>query len=149
MRKKTTQRLLNLLVVGACLSLTTLFIMAALRQSIVYFLSPTDIYKDPPPLHKMMRIGGVVAKDKYIDYTTGKGVTFTVTDFQHQVVVHYKGVLPELFRAGQGVVVCGSFITPQLFHAQQVLAKHDETYRPPQPGEPLPSSYRQPPEPLL
>jgi cytochrome c-type biogenesis protein CcmE len=134
-RKKTTERFINLLVISGCVSLAVIFILTALRQSVVYFLTPSDIYKAPPPLGKMIRIGGVVESNSMLYAPKKIGVDFTVTDFSHGVRVHYDGALPSLFRTGQGVVVAGSFTSPDLFYAQQVLAKHDETYKPLKPGD--------------
>lgn len=139
-KKKSIQRLLNLLVISGCLSLAVFFILTALRQSVVYFVTPSDIYASPPSLKKVIRIGGVVEKNSMSYPVGGRGVDFTITDFAHQVRVHYNGSLPSLFRAGQGVVVSGSFLERGVFHAYQVLAKHDENYRPPKPGERLSSS---------
>lgn len=115
----------------AVLSVAALLVMFALRDSIVFFHTPSDVAESKVNAGQRFRLGGLVAKDS-VKRGQGTHVEFTVTDTLKSVPVTYDGVLPDLFREGQGVVTEGK-LTPQgLFVADTVLAKHDETYMPPE-----------------
>lgn len=115
----------------AVLCAAALLVMFALRDSIVFFHTPSDVAESKVNAGQRFRLGGLVAKDS-VKRGQGTHVEFTVTDTLKSVPVTYDGVLPDLFREGQGVVTEGK-LTPQgLFVADTVLAKHDETYMPPE-----------------
>ncbi len=103
--------------------------MFAFSQSIAYFYVPGDLAKASVPPGTRIRLGGLV-EDGTVKRGEGSTVTFTVTDTLSTVPVTYTGILPDLFREGQGVVAEGTFGADGLFIADTVLAKHDETYMP-------------------
>jgi cytochrome c-type biogenesis protein CcmE len=103
----------------------------AFRDTLVFFYSPSDLAaNDPPPPGRMFRLGGMVEKGSV--HHAGDTVDFTVTDFKATLPVTYTGILPDLFREGQGVVAEGDFGPDKVFHATTILAKHDERYMPPE-----------------
>ncbi|WP_312417509.1 cytochrome c maturation protein CcmE, partial [Shinella sp.] len=106
-----------------------LLVMFAFSQSIAYFYVPGDLAKASVPPGTRIRLGGLV-EDGTVKRGEGSTVTFTVTDTLSTVPVTYTGILPDLFREGQGVVAEGTFGADGLFIADTVLAKHDETYMP-------------------
>jgi cytochrome c-type biogenesis protein CcmE len=116
--------LLGMLALGGAVAL----VLTAISDSLVYFYSPTDIVTQRIPEGRRMRIGGLVENDSLVK--DGKTVTFKVTDVTNAIPVTYTGVLPDLFREGQGVVVEGRMEKGGRFQATEVLAKHDENYMP-------------------
>jgi cytochrome c-type biogenesis protein CcmE len=104
-------------------------ILFALRDSIVFFYGPTEMTDKAPPRGTRLRIGGLVKRGSLV-HSGSSTVVFAVTDLKHDVKVSYTGLLPDLFREGQGVVAEGTVEGPSLFHADTVLAKHDERYMP-------------------
>ena len=115
--------LLGMLALGAAVAL----VLSAISDSLVYFYSPTDIITQRIPEGRRMRVGGLVEEGSVTK--DGKLVAFKVTDLTNAVPVAYSGILPDLFREGQGVVVEGRMDKGQ-FQASEVLAKHDEKYMP-------------------
>ncbi|UNK37169.1 cytochrome c maturation protein CcmE [Shinella sp. H4-D48] len=127
-----TRKQKRLAVIGggvAFLVAAVLLVMFAFSQSIAYFYVPGDLAKASVPPGTRIRLGGLV-EDGTVKRGEGSTVTFTVTDTLSTVPVTYTGILPDLFREGQGVVAEGTFGTDGLFIADTVLAKHDETYMP-------------------
>ena len=114
---------------------TLLFIN--LRDNLVYFYSPTDIYEGKNKEFKKIRVGGMVLDgsiDRKIIFKNGKeleNINFQITDFSNSIDINYIGILPDLFKEGQGVIVEGKF-NDKRFFASKVLAKHDENYMPPE-----------------
>ena len=106
-------------------------VVAALKDNVLYFYSPSDIQAKHVPAHVAFRIGGLVQKGS-VRRGPGATVHFIVTDGKRQVPVEYTGALPDLFRDGQGVVAAGSLQSGGVFRATEVLAKHDERYMPPE-----------------
>jgi cytochrome c-type biogenesis protein CcmE len=104
-------------------------VLFALRDSIVFFYGPTEMAEKAPPRGTRLRIGGLV-KSGSLTHHGSSSVVFAVTDLKHDIKVSYTGLLPDLFREGQGVVAEGTVEGPDLFHADTVLAKHDERYMP-------------------
>ncbi|MDA4848127.1 cytochrome c maturation protein CcmE [Hoeflea poritis] len=112
------------------LGVAVLLVLFALQEQIVYFHSPTDIAEKPVNPGTRIRLGGLVAENS-VARGQGTTVEFAVTDTANTVEITYTGILPDLFREGQGVVVEGAFRPDNaLFVADTVLAKHDETYMP-------------------
>ncbi len=105
----------------------------ALQDNVLFFYSPSDIVDNPErvPSGRVFRIGGLVQNGS-VKRDTGLDVQFVVTDGKNAVPVNYSGVLPDLFREGQGVVALGTRDSAGVFKASEVLAKHDETYMPPE-----------------
>ncbi|AOF88462.1 MULTISPECIES: cytochrome c maturation protein CcmE [Rhizobiaceae] len=127
-----TRKQKRLAVIGggvAFLVAAVLLVMFAFSQSIAYFYVPGDIAKANVPPGTRIRLGGLVETGT-LKRGEGSTITFTVTDTLATVPVTYTGILPDLFREGQGVVAEGAFGTGGLFVADTVLAKHDETYMP-------------------
>lgn len=122
------QRRLTLIVVGGIvLTLAALLTLSALRDSITFFASPSELAENPPPPGKRLRIGGLVKEGSISK--EGVLVRFEVTDGAKSVPVRYQGMLPDLFREKQGVVAEGTF-EDGVFSARTILAKHDENYMP-------------------
>ncbi len=127
-----TRKQKRLTVIGggvAFLLAAVLLVMFAFSQSIAYFYVPGDLQKTEVSPGTRIRLGGLV-EDGSVKRDAGSTITFTVTDTIATVPVTYTGILPDLFREGQGVVAEGAFGNDGLFIADTVLAKHDETYMP-------------------
>ncbi|MCO5135015.1 MAG: cytochrome c maturation protein CcmE [Phyllobacteriaceae bacterium] len=122
------KRLTMIGAIGAVLMAAVLLIMFALRDEIVFFYSPTDILTESKARPgERFRLGGLV-KEGSIE-KSGETVRFVITDTEHEMPVTYVGILPDLFREGQGVIAEGS-LSDAVFSADTVLAKHDENYMP-------------------
>ena len=135
---KTRHKRLAIIVVGVIgLSVASLFVLNAFRSNLVYFYSPTEVLEGKAPKDKQIRIGGLVEKGSVHHSPDGLQVDFIVTDLNKQIPVHYEGILPDLFREGQGVVAQGRLQTGNVFIASEVLAKHDEKYMPPEAAQAL------------
>ena len=120
--------LLVLLGVGAAVGLTAY----AMRENINLFYPPAEIAAGKVPVGKKIRAGGMVVKGSLQRDPNSLKVAFTITDFKSDVKVEYTGILPDLFAEGQGVVANGVLDTSGVFQANEVLAKHDEKYMPPE-----------------
>jgi cytochrome c-type biogenesis protein CcmE len=105
--------------------------LSAFRQNVTFFFDPTQVASGEAPSGEHFRLGGMVTKGSVQRAPGSLEVRFIVTDFKHEVPVSYTGVLPDLFREGQGVVAHGK-MTGNMFVADEVLAKHDEKYMPPE-----------------
>ena len=131
MHPKRRQRLSYLLIILLGLSVTIALVLYALRQNINVYYTPSQILQGQAPKNHTFRLGGLVKQGSVIHAKTGLEVGFVVTDLVHNIKVSYQGILPDLFRDGQGVVVQGQLTSQGEFLATQVLAKHDENYMPP------------------
>ncbi|WP_417483342.1 cytochrome c maturation protein CcmE [Maricaulis sp.] len=109
----------------------------AMRDAVVFFYSPSEIAAEPPLAGERVRVGGLVLEDSIEGPATGDGVVFVITDRVENVTAAYVGILPDLFREGQGVIAEGRFREDGVFQAETVLAKHDERYMPPEVAEAL------------
>ncbi|MHB1513006.1 MAG: cytochrome c maturation protein CcmE [Acidiferrobacter sp.] len=127
--RKQNKRLLFVLIGLAGVSVAVWLVLSAFRHNLVFFYSPTQVLAGKAPSHGVFRLGGIVEKGSI--KKDGLRTTFTLTDLRHSMVVHYKGILPDLFRQGQGVVVQGQRDGATTFMASQVLAKHGANYMPP------------------
>lgn len=116
------------LVVGVGVAATLAF--TAFRKNMMYFYTPTDLVARNAPRSAVMDLGGLVKKGSVVK-GQGLNISFIVTDCSHQLPVTYNGVLPDLFRQGQGVVATGHLDGDGTFVASRILAKHDSTYMPP------------------
>ncbi|NIA72226.1 cytochrome c maturation protein CcmE [Pelagibius litoralis] len=115
-----------LLIFGGAAAL----VLTALDENLDHFRSPTQLIAEPPAPERGIRLGGLVEEGTVERSVDGLSVTFRVTDLAESVAVSYTGILPDLFREGQGVVTTGSLLPDGTFAAREVLAKHDETYMP-------------------
>ena len=132
------QRRMSFVLLGlATLGVAAALVLTALEDSIVFFYSPTDLVTKEVPKDQRLRIGGLVEAGSVKREPDGVTVKFVVTDTANTVQVSYRGVLPDLFREGQGVVAEGHMLAGGLFRADEVLAKHDETYMPPEVADAL------------
>ena len=131
------RRLIVVILIVSTLGLATKLILMALKDNIIYFYSPNDLklkYGKIENIKNVIRVGGLVLEESVI--IKGNKTIFEITDRTHQIKVSFDGSLPDLFREGQGIVVEGEFIDNKLI-ANQVLAKHDENYMPPEVADAL------------
>ena len=131
MNQHHKRRLTYIILIAVGLSIATALVMYALRQNIDLYYTPSQAEEGEVPHNHDVRIGGMIEK-KTIQFGKGLNVSFRLTDFHHDIKVHYRGVLPVLFRSGQGLVVQGQFNRAGVLIADQVLAKHDANYKPPE-----------------
>ena len=127
------QRLALLLFVLTGAAATLAFAMLALRENVNLFYEPAKIVGGEAPEGERIRAGGMVAADSVAHDDTGLGVRFVVTDHRgHDFEVYYTGILPALFREGEGVLATGRLAPDGVFHAEEIVARHDEDYMPPE-----------------
>jgi cytochrome c-type biogenesis protein CcmE len=119
----------------AGLAVAAYLVASAFRNNLVFFFSPTQVAAREAPVNRTFRIGGLVQEGTLQRDNDGLTVRFTVTDTAANIPVVYKGILPDLFKEGRGCVAQGKLGSDGVFHADQVLAKHDENYMPPQAGD--------------
>ena len=130
MAKRKTQRLYFILLGGLAVATGVALVLTAFEDSIVFFYSPTEISQQTLSLGQRIRIGGLVETGSVT--TEGETTIFSVTDTAESLNIVYRGILPDLFREGQGIVAEGYMLASGVFQASDVLAKHDETYMPPE-----------------
>lgn len=128
--RKKRLSLIILMVVGVSVGVG--FALNALNENIMFFFSPADIQAGKAPANKDFRVGGVVVEGTVGRPGEGLTVEFDLTDNESVVKVKYTGILPDLFREGQGIIANGRLNAQGEFVAQEVLAKHDENYMPPE-----------------
>ena len=136
--KRKHKRLTFVMIGFLLLGSSTALILIAFEDNIVFFYNPTELVDKKPDSAQRLRIGGVVMAGS-VEKIAGAVVTFVITDTANTVTIHYKGILPDLFREGQGVVAEGH-LKDGIFQADEVLAKHDENYMPPEVAEALKKS---------
>lgn len=112
-------------------------ILTAFEKNLMYFYSPSEIVDGDAPQSVSFRLGGMVVDGSVVRQPKGLGVWFTLTDMAQEQTVYYEGILPDLFREGQGIVAIGQLNESGLFVASEVLAKHDENYMPPEVADSL------------
>ena len=128
-----TRKRRRLYIVAAALLVfgsATALVLAALDDSLDLFQSPSQLMAAPPPPERGIRLGGLVEEGTVLRATDGLSFTFRITDGAQSVPVAYRGILPDLFREGQGVITVGNMGPDGTFMAREVLAKHDENYLP-------------------
>ena len=130
MNPKSRKKLLGIFSLVIILGIAAALVLYALKQNINLFYTPTQLQQAHLTTEQSVRIGGYVKKQSIHYDTSGQSVSFIITDNTNDLMVTYHGVLPNLFREGQGVVVTGKLNADHSFTAQQVLAKHDEKYMP-------------------
>jgi cytochrome c-type biogenesis protein CcmE len=119
----------------AALGIAIALVLNAFRSNLVFFFSPSQIAANEAPRGTAFRLGGMVEKGSIQRVPGGLTVNFVVTDMAQKIPVSYTGLLPDLFVEGKGVVAQGKLGADGVFHADQVLAKHDENYMPPEAAE--------------
>src|ERR671919_2388297 len=135
---KRRHKRIGIIVAGlAGLSLAALLALSAFQNNLVFFFSPTQVAAKEAPVNRTFRIGGLVEEGTLKRDGDGLTVRFIVTDTAHSVPVVYKGILPDLFKEGRGCVAQGRMNADGVFYADQIMAKHDENYMPPEAAEAL------------
>ena len=131
--KNKQKRFYFIILLIFCVASAIFFVLKALEEKIVFFYSPTELLEKQINSSQLIRVGGLVL-NKSINYDKeGLLVNFIITDTKSNLKVNYEGILPDLFREGQGVVAEGTIDkTKKIFYARSVLAKHDENYMPPE-----------------
>lgn len=132
MNPQRKKRLLIILGLLAGLGVAVGLALSALQQNINLFYNPTQIASGEAPLDTRIRAGGMVKEGSVQRTGDSLDVEFVVTDYAHDVTIRYRGILPDLFREGQGIVSLGRLNADGVLIADEVLAKHDETYMPPE-----------------
>jgi cytochrome c-type biogenesis protein CcmE len=127
--------LIGLMLVGIGLAAT--FALKAFNENLMYFFSTTDVAEGKAPKDALFRLGGMVVKGSVARPSEDLLVRFKLSDFSKEVTVEYSGILPDLFREGQGIVAKGRLDNRGVFVAEEVLAKHDENYMPPEVADSL------------
>jgi cytochrome c-type biogenesis protein CcmE len=125
--------LIGLVIAGVAVSAG--LALQAFRENVLYFFSPSEIVAGEAPTERGFRLGGMVVDGSVARQPGSLTVSFVVTDYAHSIPVSYTGVLPDLFGEGQGVVARGQLNADGSFTAEEVLAKHDENYMPPEVAE--------------
>jgi len=143
--KRKHKRLTFVIVAMALVGVATGLVLYGLKDGISLFHSPTDIVEKKPAASQRLRLGGLVEEGSVKSENGSAIVLFVVTDMANTVKVSYNGLLPDLFREGQGIVAEGHFVDGT-FVATEVLAKHDETYMPPEVADSLKKSGNWKPE---
>jgi cytochrome c-type biogenesis protein CcmE len=125
----------GVMVVGVAAAVT--LALLAIGENMLYFFSPTQIENGEAPLGRTLRVGGLVVPGSVVREPGSLTIQFELTDNRELLTVRFSGILPDLFREGQGIVATGSLKPDGLFVAAEVLAKHDEQYMPPEVAEAL------------
>ena len=131
------RRLIAVLVIITGVGIAAVVAIKSLNENMLFFVSPTDVKEQSLPAGKRFRLGGLVAGGSVSRASEGLAVTFVVTDGPASVDVQYDGILPDLFREGQGIIAIGELTPDGHFEAAEVLAKHDENYMPPEVADAL------------
>jgi cytochrome c-type biogenesis protein CcmE len=135
----------RLVLIGAGLALlggAAFLILNAFQSNLVFFYSPSQVVAREAPQGRTFRIGGLVQTGSLQREGDGLSVRFTVTDTAQSIPVTYTGILPDLFKEGKGVVAQGELGPDGVFHAREVLAKHDENYMPPEAAEAVEKAHK-------
>lgn len=135
--KTHKKRLILILVMLIGISAAVALAVTAFRENMLYFFSPSQVMAGEAPTTRSIRLGGMVTKGSVQRASDSLLIKFSVTDYKHTIPVEYTGILPDLFREGQGIVAIGKLHTNGTFLADEVLAKHDENYMPPEVADAL------------
>jgi cytochrome c-type biogenesis protein CcmE len=130
--KSRHKKLILVAIAVIALGVVAALVLNAFRSNLVFFFSPTQVVKGEAPRDRAFRIGGLVEQGSLRRESDGVTAHFRITDTAQTIPVTYKGLLPDLFKEGKGVVAEGRLTDSGLFVAEQVLAKHDENYMPPE-----------------
>jgi cytochrome c-type biogenesis protein CcmE len=133
--KRRHKRIAFILAGLAGLAIAAALVLSAFQNNLVFFFSPSQVAAKEAPVNKIFRVGGLVENGTLQRDNDGLTVRFTVTDTAKSIPVVYKGILPDLFKEGKGCVAQGRIGADGVFYADQVLAKHDENYMPPEAGK--------------
>jgi cytochrome c-type biogenesis protein CcmE len=128
MKQHRKKRLINILFISLLSGSGVLMVLYALNTNLDYFYTPSEIISEKLPSNKRVKVGGMVRKGSVT--RNGEDISFVITDYEESISVQYKGIVPDLFKEGSGVVALG-YIENNSLKAEKVLAKHDENYMPP------------------
>lgn len=131
------RRLIAVIVIILGIGTAAVVAMKSLNENLLFFVSPTDVEEQAMPAGKRFRLGGLVQEGSLSRASDSLAIKFIVTDGAHSVEVQYDGILPDLFREGQGIIAIGELTPNGHFEASEVLAKHDEKYMPPEVADAL------------
>ena len=131
------RRLWSVVLMVCGVAAATAFALQAFQKNLLYFYNPSQVRSGEAPASGVFRVGGMVEQGSVRRASGSLEVRFTLTDFAERVVVSYTGVLPDLFKEGQGIIARGRLGSDGTFVAEEVLAKHDENYMPPEVKESL------------
>lgn len=137
MKPARKKRLFFIVFLIAGVALAAGFAMYAFNQNLMFYFSPSDVKEGKAPANKLFRMGGMVVEGTFKKEPKTLKVHFDLTDYGKTVSVEYEGILPDLFREGQGIISSGKLNEQGVFIAEEVLAKHDENYMPPEVAESL------------
>jgi cytochrome c-type biogenesis protein CcmE len=135
MKPARKKRLVLILLMVAGIAVGVGFALKSLDENIMFFFSPTEVAEGKAPQGRLFRMGGMVVNGSVSRPGDGLTVQFGLTDNNENITVRYTGILPDLFREGQGIIANGKLGEDGAFVAQEVLAKHDENYMPPEVAE--------------
>ena len=135
--KRRHKRIIFICCSLVALGLATWLVLGAFRNNLVFFFSPTQVAAKEAPVGRTFRIGGLVQDGTLKRDADGLTIRFVVTDTANTIPVTYKGILPDLFKEGRGCVAQGRVGSDGVFYADQIMAKHDENYMPPEAAKAL------------
>ena len=138
-KRKKRMMLIGLMLAGVAIAAG--FALQAFNENLMFFYTPSEVSAGEAPAGRMIRVGGLVTDGSVQRQSDGLTVQFDVTDNDKTITVQYTGILPDLFREGQGIVAHGQLQEDQLFVAAEVLAKHDENYMPPEVADALKATH--------
>jgi len=137
MTPKRRNRIVLIVLVLAGIGVASGFALKAFNENLMFFYQPSQVIAGEAPVGRLIRVGGLVTTGSVQRQSDGLTVKFDITDNAETITVQYTGILPDLFREGQGIVAHGQLQNDQLFVADEVLAKHDENYMPPEVADAL------------
>ncbi len=135
--KPRQKRFVYIVVALVAVGLAVALVLNALKENVSLYFTPTQVYNKEAPEGRSFRIGGLVEEGSVKRENDGLTVNFVITDLHKSLPVVYKGILPDLFKEGKGVVAQGKMAADGLMHAEEVLAKHDENYMAPEAADAL------------
>ena len=138
-KRKKRLALILLMVVGVAVAAG--FALKAFNENLMFFYTPSDVASDEAPFNHPIRVGGLVTSGSVKRQADGLTVLFDITDNAETITIQYTGILPDLFREGQGIVALGELGKDRRFVASEVLAKHDENYMPPEVADALKATH--------
>lgn len=142
MTPKRKKRLLLIILVIAGVATAAAFALKAFNENLMFFYTPSAVAGGEAPAGHLIRVGGMVTNGSVKRQSDGLTVTFDITDYAETIKVQYTGILPDLFREGQGIVALGKLQQDKRFVADEVLAKHDENYMPPEVADALEAAHK-------
>ena len=142
MKQHRKKRLINILLISLLSGSGVLMVLYALNTNLDYFYTPSEIISEKLPSNKRVKVGGMVREGSVI--RNGEDISFVITDYEESISVQYKGIVPDLFKEGSGVVALG-YMENNSLKAEKVLAKHDEQYMPPEVAEVLADAHEEKP----